>query len=306
MLLGTSTEITSRGRATHNNRITLGITRTASMSGTLVYTPPSQRSGSLPRRALGLARSRTNSMATIAGLTRTNSQLGQLRRTGSLSLATGNVRAALSDSHTNIPAIRTTNANMNPPAGILESDTDSIRLALSRYQGVTEADALAAEMEGLGLAKVPRTPSPQTADLWSVARSPVDHDARFRSSSPYSSPASRPCFWFPSLDQSPSVPGPRSPVSPSAPYSRRSSSGHAPLHRLNSLSKSSQGKIRPPSARKRSSQPHAKAGLIGHRVPSDRRKVKRAFSLSDRAHLTSSPGGMFNVFDTDAIDRMVE
>lgn len=245
-------------------------------------------------------------MATIAGLTRTNSQLGQLRRTGSLSLATGNVRAALSDFHTNIPAIRTTNANMNSPAGILESDTDSIRLALSRYQGVTEADALAAEMEGLGLAKVPRTPSPQSADLWSVARSPVDHDARFRSSSPYSSPASRPCFWFPNLDQSPSVPGPRSPVSPSAPYSRRSSSGHAPLHRLNSLSKSSQGKIRPPSARKRSSQPHAKAGLIGHRLPSDRRKVKRAFSLSDRAHLTSSPGGMFNVFDTDAIDRMVE
>lgn len=207
------------------------------MSGTLVYTPPSQRSGSLPRRALGLARSRTNSMATIAGLTRTNSQLGQLRRTGSLSLATGNVRAALSDSHTNIPAIRTTNANTTSPAGILESDTDSIRLALSRYQGVTEADALAVEMEGLGLAKLPRTPSPQTADLWSVARSPVDHGTQLRSSSPYSSPASRPCFWFPNVDQSPSVPGPRSPVSPSAPYSRRSSSGHAPLHRLNSLSK---------------------------------------------------------------------
>jgi hypothetical protein len=245
-------------------------------------------------------------MATIAGLTRTNSQLGQLRRTGSLSLATGNVRAALSDTHTNIPAIRTTNANMNSPAGILESDTDSIRLALSRYQGVTEADALAVEMEGLVLAKLPRTPSPQTADLWSVARSPVDHDTQLRSSSPYSSPASRPCFWFTDVDQSPSVPGPRSPVSPSAPYSRRSSSGHAPLHRLNSLSKSSQGKIRPPSARKRSSQPHAKAGLIGHRLPSDRRKVKRAFSLSDRAHLTSSPGGMLNLFDTDAIDHMME
>ena len=302
---GASRSNISRGRST---RINLSSSRPSSSNAVEMHTPPSQRSGSLPRRALGIPRSRTNSMALLPGLTRSHSLLVQLRRTESMSARTNSNRIALGDAHTNILSSEQPSNTVNVPTipGITPANRSQAHSDQTGGREQAEEDFLTAEMQGMMLVACLRTPSPQTvSDPWSIGKSPHTRHIHVAASSIHSSPVSKPPMWL-RASGSRSETGPKSPVSPSASYPNRFANSPVPRHRQESTSIAGTKVKSQSDAKKRTAQACVKTELVGRRLIDTRRKAMIKIPSSSGAPRVPSRADLGRERKVDEDDQMTE